>query len=50
VLVPLDSTPGEYPLLVGMYGFSGERLPVTLNGEAAGDALPLTTLTVTSPQ
>ncbi|MGC9393817.1 MAG: glycosyltransferase family 39 protein [Anaerolineae bacterium] len=50
VLVPPDSVPGEYRLLVGMYGFSGERLPVTLNGEPAGDALPLTTLTVTSPQ
>ena len=50
VLVPPGSAPGEYRLLVGMYGFSGERLPVTLNGEPAGDALPLATLTVTSPQ
>jgi mannosyltransferase len=50
VLVPPDSTPGEYRLLVGMYGFSGERLPVMLHGQPAGDALPLTTLTVTSPQ
>ena len=50
VLVPPDSAPGEYRLLVGMYGFSGERLPVTLDGQPAGDALPLTTLTVTSPQ
>ena len=50
VLVPPDSAPGEYRLLVGMYGFSGERLPVMLHGQPAGDALPLTTLTVTSPQ
>ncbi len=50
VLVPPDSTPGEHRLLVGMYGFSGERLPVTLDGQPAGDALPLATLTVTTPQ
>lgn len=50
VLVPPDSVPGEYCLLVGMYGFSGERLPVTLHGQPAGDTLPLTTLTVTSLQ
>lgn len=50
VLVPPDSTPGEHRLVVGMYGFSGERLPVTLDGQAAGDALPLATLTVTTPQ
>jgi mannosyltransferase len=50
VLVPPDSAPGEYRLLVGMYGFSGERLPVTLDGQPAGDVLPLTALTVTSPQ
>ena len=50
VLVPPESPPEEYRLLVGMYGFSGERLPVTLNGQPAGDTLPLTTLTVASPQ
>ena len=50
VLVPPDSVPGEYRLLVGMYGFSGERLPVTLNSQPAGDALPLATFNVTSPQ
>jgi len=50
VLVPPDSAPGEYHLLVGMYGFSGERLPVMVNGQPAGDTLSLTTLTVTSPQ
>lgn len=50
VLLPPDLTSGEYRLLVGMYAFSGERLPVTLNGQPAGDALPLTTLTVASLQ
>jgi len=50
VLVLPDSAPGDYRLLVGMYGFSGERLPVTLNGQPAGDVLPLITLTVTSSQ
>ncbi|MBN2391133.1 MAG: glycosyltransferase family 39 protein [Anaerolineae bacterium] len=48
VLVPPDSVSGEYRLLVGMYGFSGERLPVMLNDQPAGDTLPLMTLTVTS--
>jgi len=50
VLVPPDSAPGDYRLLAGMYSFSGERLPVMLNGQPTGDALPLTTLSVTSPQ
>jgi hypothetical protein len=50
VLVPPDSVPGEYRLVVGMYGFSGERLPVMLDGQPAGDALPLLMLTVTSPR
>jgi hypothetical protein len=50
VLVPPDSAPGEYRLLVGMYGFSGERLPVMLNDQPSGDTLPLMTLTVTSPR
>lgn len=50
VLVPPESAPGEYRLLVGMYGFSGERLPVTLDGQPVGDALPLATLIVRSPQ
>jgi len=50
VFVPPESPPGEYRLLVGMYSFSGERLPVALNGQPAGDTLTLTTLTVTSPQ
>ena len=50
VLVPPESAPGAYRLLVGMYGFSGERLLVTLDGQPAGDTLTLTTLTVTSPQ
>ncbi len=50
VLTPPESPPGDYGLLVGMYGFSGERLPVTLNGQPAGDTVPLTTLTVTAPQ
>ncbi|HQE93813.1 MAG TPA: glycosyltransferase family 39 protein [Anaerolineae bacterium] len=50
ILVPPDSAAGEYDLLVGMYGFSGERLPVTLDGQPLGDVLPLTTLTVALPQ
>ncbi len=50
VLVPPDLTSGKYRLLVGMYAFSGERLPVTQDGQPLGDALPLATLTVASPQ
>ncbi len=50
VLLPPGSAPGDYRLLVGMYSFSGERLPVTLDGQPAGDTLLLTALTVTSPR
>jgi len=43
-----DATPGEYPLLVGMYERdSGDRLPiVNENDEFVGDALPLTQITI----
>lgn len=50
VLLPPDLASGEYHLLVGMYAFSGERLPIIRDGQPAGDALVLTSLTVTSLQ
>jgi len=50
VLLPADLSAGSYRLLVGMYAFSGERLPITRSGQALGDVLPLTTLTVAAPR
>ncbi len=44
--LPPDLPPGEYRMLVGMYAFSGERLPVTFAGEAAGDAIALGTIRI----
>jgi len=46
VLLPRDLPPGDYALWVGMYRFSGERLPVTQAGQPAGDAVNLGVLTV----
>ena len=46
VLLPRDLPPGDYALRVGMYRFSGERLPVTQAGQPAGDAVNLGVLTV----
>ena len=46
VLLPRDLPPGDYALRVGMYRFSGERLPVTQAGQPAGDAINLGILTV----
>ncbi len=45
VLLPRDLPPGDYTLRVGMYRFSGERLPVTQVGQPAGDAVNLGILT-----
>jgi len=46
VQLPADLAPGRYTLLTGMYRFSGERLSITMQGKAAGDALPLYKITV----
>ncbi len=46
IALPAELSVGTYSLTVGMYGFTGERLPIQSNGEALGDALPLTQLTV----
>lgn len=39
VLVPAGTPPGGYTLVVGLYGFDGQRLPITQAGQ--GDALRL---------
>jgi hypothetical protein len=48
--VPCDVAPGEYPLLIGVYGLSGDKisqLPVSLpDGTAVGNFAYLTTLFV----
>jgi len=47
VLIPADLPPGEYPLMVGMYGaFDDVRLPVMLDGTVQGDRLRLGNITV----
>ena len=46
VLLPAELPTGDYTLWMGMYGLSGERLPVTRDGQALGDALRGATITV----
>lgn len=47
LLVPLDAGDGLYSIVVGLYDLSGApRLPLTVDGKPAGDALVLGTLTV----
>jgi len=47
VLVPETVPTGQYRLLVGMYDVGDTpRLPIRVNGEASGDALPLATVEV----
>jgi mannosyltransferase len=47
VLVPETASSGQCQLLVGMYEVSGApRLPIQVNGDASGDALPLATVEV----
>lgn len=41
VLLPFDVQPGVYDVLVGMYDFSGRRLPVTQNNQWLGDSYHL---------
>ncbi len=47
VQVPVDAPPGSYQLIIGLYDISGApRLPLWINGQAAGDALTLATIQV----
>jgi hypothetical protein len=47
LLVPPDARQGSYQLVAGLYDLSGApRLPVTLEGRAAGDSLTLGTVTI----
>jgi len=48
VSLPADLPPGRYTLIAGLYHVvSGERLPVTLDGEPVGDHLVLSSVEVT---
>lgn len=51
VMIPIGTRPGKYQLIVGLYplGDPTARLPVTLDHEPAGDALPLGPITVSAP-
>jgi hypothetical protein len=47
VPLPADLAPGRYALIVGVYHVAtGERLPVTLEGEPPGDHLTLTNVAI----
>jgi 4-amino-4-deoxy-L-arabinose transferase-like glycosyltransferase len=48
IVVPDDLSPGEYPLVAGMYHLeTGVRLPwLAVDGGGLGDAVPVATLTV----
>ena len=47
LLVPLGAPDGLYQVLLGLYDVGGgPRLPLTLDGQPAGDALTLSTLTI----
>ena len=47
IVLPNDTPPGEYALEVGLYrAETGARLPVAINGQAAGDAARLTPLLI----
>jgi hypothetical protein len=41
VWLPASLSAGNYTLQIGMYDFSGARLPIAQNGQVVGDALPL---------
>ena len=51
VLIPLEAGPGDYQLIAGLYPLDDPlaRLPVTRDGETAGDTLPLASITVAAP-
>ena len=47
LLVPLGTRGGPYQILMGLYDASGApRLPLAVDGQPAGDALALGTLTI----
>jgi hypothetical protein len=48
ISLPANTPPGQYELRVGMYTWPDLiRLPVTLNGQSAGDYVPLAGISVT---
>jgi mannosyltransferase len=50
ILLPADLSPGNYTLVVAVYhATTGERLSVAVDGESAGDYLPLAEIAILSP-
>ena len=49
VLLPMGLSQGTYTLRVGMYRYSGDRLPIVVDGAPAGDYLSLDQVRVGSP-
>ncbi|MBN1315464.1 MAG: hypothetical protein JXA42_08350, partial [Anaerolineales bacterium] len=51
ILIPLDTTPGPYNLIVGLYPPDDptNRLPIILDGQPAGDKLLLHTIHIEAP-
>ncbi len=49
--IPAGTPAGDYTLLIGLYdATSGVRLPLEIDGDPAGDALPLATVTIGSDE
>ncbi len=46
LLIPLDAPPGEYRLTAGLYLPDGTRLPVSVDGQPAGDSVDLGAVTI----
>lgn len=47
ILLPSEAAVGKYRLIVGLYdGKSGERLPVVVDGSAAGDTVTISDMTI----
>jgi len=49
IVLPQDIAAGDYRLLVGMYRYSGQRLPLTVGERQVGDAVELGSISVVPP-
>lgn len=46
VAIPIDTAPGTYHLMVGMYAFNGDRLRIAEEGKDVGDAFVLAEVSI----
>lgn len=47
ITIPAGTPPGDYPLAIGLYTRPGNRLPVFVDGQPAGELWPIDTIQVT---